>query len=315
MQNRVENLKTILPALLANLLFILTIFGVALPESRDHFLEQKKEMLIVLSQSVSSILANYDSQVRKGTIPLERAQEMAIIQIRNIRYGKDNKDYFWINDLQPKMIMHPYRPDLEKKDLADYVDPAGKHVFRDMMQIIGDDGAGFIPYQWQRRDIAKQIAPKLSYIKLFQPWGWVVGTGIYMDDVQAEIARMSRELLSISLAILLIISLLSFFIIRHGLKESKRRQVAEQQVADYQQNLERLVVQRTEQLKEARSTIKTLKGFLPICANCKNIRNDNGYWQQIESYITEHSGADFSHGICPTCAKKLYPDLDLSALK
>lgn len=65
------------------------------------------------------------------------------------------------------------------------------------------------------------------------------------------------------------------------------------------------------ELKEAMSKIKTLSGMLPICASCKKIRNDDGYWQQIELYIGDHSEADFSHGICPACEKKLYPDLDL----
>lgn len=57
--------------------------------------------------------------------------------------------------------------------------------------------------------------------------------------------------------------------------------------------------------------IKVLKGFLPICASCKKIRDDKGYWNQIESYIRDHSEAEFSHSLCPDCAKKLYPDLDL----
>ncbi len=55
--------------------------------------------------------------------------------------------------------------------------------------------------------------------------------------------------------------------------------------------------------------IKTLRGILPICASCKKIRNDDGYWQQIESYIRDHSDAEFSHGICKECAHKLYPEL------
>lgn len=63
------------------------------------------------------------------------------------------------------------------------------------------------------------------------------------------------------------------------------------------------------ELKKALSEVKTLSGFLPICASCKKIRDDNGYWNQIESYIKAHSGAEFSHGICPDCAKKFYPDL------
>ena len=62
------------------------------------------------------------------------------------------------------------------------------------------------------------------------------------------------------------------------------------------------------ELQDALKNIKVLKGFLPICASCKKIRDDKGYWNQIESYIREHSEAEFSHGICPECAEKLYPD-------
>lgn len=61
-------------------------------------------------------------------------------------------------------------------------------------------------------------------------------------------------------------------------------------------------------LQKALATIKRLHGILPICASCKMIRDDKGYWTQVESYIREHSEAEFSHGICPDCAKKLYPD-------
>jgi len=68
---------------------------------------------------------------------------------------------------------------------------------------------------------------------------------------------------------------------------------------------------REKELEEALSQIKALKGLLPICASCKKIRKDDGYWQQIESYIREHSEAEFSHGMCPDCAKRLYPELDL----
>lgn len=62
------------------------------------------------------------------------------------------------------------------------------------------------------------------------------------------------------------------------------------------------------ELREAMANIQTLKGYLPICASCKKIRDDRGYWNQIETYIRDHSEAEFSHGICPDCAKKLYPE-------
>jgi PAS domain S-box-containing protein len=65
------------------------------------------------------------------------------------------------------------------------------------------------------------------------------------------------------------------------------------------------------ELQKALSEVKTLRGFLPICSYCKKIRDDKGYWSQIESYIHKHSDAEFSHGICPECAKKYFPDMDL----
>ncbi len=72
--------------------------------------------------------------------------------------------------------------------------------------------------------------------------------------------------------------------------------------------------QRLEQsLTKTKKEIKTLKGFLPICASCKKIRDDEGYWNQIESYIAKHTDAEFSHGICPECTKKLYPDIDIDS--
>ena len=64
-------------------------------------------------------------------------------------------------------------------------------------------------------------------------------------------------------------------------------------------------------LKKALSQVKTLEGMLPICANCKKIRDDGGYWSRIETYITQHSGVDFTHSICPDCAKELYPEFTL----
>ena len=63
-----------------------------------------------------------------------------------------------------------------------------------------------------------------------------------------------------------------------------------------------------DELQKAMSEVKQLSGILPICASCKSIRNDEGYWTQLESYIRDHSEAQFSHGICPECTKKLYPE-------
>ena len=73
-------------------------------------------------------------------------------------------------------------------------------------------------------------------------------------------------------------------------------------------SLHKQLEQRVQELEDALSQIKTLRGLLPICANCKKIRDDRGYWHQVEEYIRDHSLADFSHSICPDCFARLYPD-------
>lgn len=150
--------------------------------------------------------------------------------------------------------------------------------------------------------------PKLSHVSLFEPWDWVIGTGVYLDDVNQEFTRTSRKLVLISVLILVMIACLSAIIIRQGVRENNKRRLAEQELAEHHQHLEQLVRERTAELEKALSQVKLLSGFLPICASCKKIRDDKGYWNQIESYIRQHSEAAFSHSICPDCMTELYPD-------
>lgn len=78
---------------------------------------------------------------------------------------------------------------------------------------------------------------------------------------------------------------------------------------DERVNLNRELERRVRELEEARAEVKALTGLLPICANCKKIRDDKGYWQHVEQYIQAHSTATFTHGICGDCARELYPEL------
>lgn len=76
--------------------------------------------------------------------------------------------------------------------------------------------------------------------------------------------------------------------------------------------LQDALMEKVAELQRALEEVKSLRGILPICASCKKIRDDTGYWQQVEEYVRDHSEAQFSHGICPECMKELYPDFDVS---
>ena len=111
-------------------------------------------------------------------------QQEAINTIKNIRFGKENKGYFWITDLAPNMLMHPIKPDLVGKDLSNTKDPNGKQPFVEMAKVAKATGSGFVDYQWPKPGFDKP-QDKTSYTKLFKPWNWAIGTGVYLDDINA----------------------------------------------------------------------------------------------------------------------------------
>lgn len=330
-----EYLKIVAPAVMAVFLFVLAVFGVFLPTYRQSLLNGKKDMIRELTRTAWSILAEMEEKERAGVMSRAQAQQAAIAAIRGIHYGKENKDYFWINDMRPYMIMHPFRPDLEGRDISDFSDPNDVHLFMDSVKTVQSSNEGFISYMWQWKDNPDHIVPKLSFVKAFAPWGWILGTGIYLEDVRQETALLTRRLLYASLAILALVSLLAGLLVFQSLQAARLRRKAEQELLEHQNQLENLIEKRTADLQQANARllvdiaarqaaeeekerlitelrqaledIKTLQGIIPICAFCKQIRDDSGYWNQLEKYVTEHSHAEFSHAICPKCMAERYP--------
>jgi signal transduction histidine kinase len=135
------------------------------------------------------------------------------------------------------MVIHPYRTDLNGKDLSDYQDPNGKRVFVEFVNVVKKEGSGYVDYMWQDRDNKNLIVPKMSYVKGFAPWGWIIGTGIYIDDVQAEIALLIRSVMRIAGFILLLMLLLLVSIIRQSYRTQKQLWVEEEALKKTQASL------------------------------------------------------------------------------
>jgi len=216
-------LRTVLPALLAIGLFCGVVFLYFLPTLSRAVLDQKRLMIRELTESSWNILARFEAEERAGLMTREQAQAAAIAQVRNLHYGQEGKDYFWINDLQPRMIVHPYRPDLEGRDLSDFADPHGKLMFVEMADLVRREGAGYVRYMWQWKDDPDRIVPKLSYVKGFAPWGWIIGTGVYTEDIDAELAAISGRLQAAALLILAVVSLLLFVLLRTSFQAERGR--------------------------------------------------------------------------------------------
>jgi len=135
-----------------------------------------------LIEAVAGILARFEAEERANHLTREQAQQQALTTIKALRYG--NQDYFWINDMQPRMIMHPIKPEMDGKDLSEFKDAAGQKLYISMVNVVRRDGAGTVDYVWTKPGEQASVA-KISYVQGFKPWGWVVGTGIYTDDTSA----------------------------------------------------------------------------------------------------------------------------------
>ena len=175
-------------------------------------------------------LEHYASHVREGLMSDEEARYEAAEEIRRMRYGEGNKEYYWIIDSKALMVMHPYRSELEGQDMSAYrdrEDAAGVYLFREAARLALAEGDGFIEYWWQHWDDPSALAPKLSYVRYFPEWDWIVGTGIYINDVEEETDRLARRLGAVFGGISLVSITLLFWVLAGALKVERRRDEAE----------------------------------------------------------------------------------------
>lgn len=222
-------LRIFLPVALTIFLFWITIFLVILPRVEERLMEGKREVIRNLVESAWSSLDGYAARVKAGELTRQQAQTLAAAHIRRLRFGPDSKDYFWINDMLPRMVVHPYRPDLESQDVSAFMDSGGKKLFVACVDTVRAAGAGYVDYTWQWQDDPRRIVPKISYVKGFAPWGWIVGSGIYVEDVRVEIAAITGTLALICLGILVVIVGLSTYAVWHGARVTREKQQAEEQ--------------------------------------------------------------------------------------
>ncbi|MCU0252372.1 MAG: DUF294 nucleotidyltransferase-like domain-containing protein [Vicinamibacterales bacterium] len=238
--------RTVPPAILTFALFLGLIFAVVIPTMRENIMERKREMIRELTQAAWSELADLAAREREGSMTREQAQAAAVARVQNLRYGDDGKDYFWITDMHPRMVVHPYRPELNGQDLAGYADPAGTRLFAEHARLVRAEGAGYTEYLWQWKDDERRIVPKLSYVKGFEPWGWIIGTGIYLEDVRAQVSAITRRVVTVSLAFSVLIAGLLVYMTKQSLDVDRKRWEAESALRGSEEKYRTLVEGTTE---------------------------------------------------------------------
>ena len=214
--------KILLTGIVIAVCFPIPLLVWILPSERTNGYEMREESTRHLVEAAWGILDYYGGRAAAGVMTLEQAQTAARESLRKSRF--QNGNYLWINDLHPSMVMHAAKPEMEGQDLSGYHDPDGVAVFLEMTRVCRTRGEGVVRYRWSKPG-NPEPSPKVSYVKLYPAWGWIVGAGVYADDIEAALHRSYAFVLSITAAELLASLLLAYGMAR-GLSTPLRRATA-----------------------------------------------------------------------------------------
>jgi len=169
----------------------------ALNDSTKHSIEyfteaayKNKELSLKNNVSMAkNTIKSYYDKIKDEGISEQEAKSLALNYIKSVRYGEGN--YYWVKNLDTKMLMHPISTSLNGKDVSNVKDINGKYIFQEMIKLSKEKGSGLVEYTWKKPGV-EEPQPKYSYVELFEPWGWVIGTGSYLDDVENNVALMKQ---------------------------------------------------------------------------------------------------------------------------
>jgi methyl-accepting chemotaxis protein len=276
---------------------IIVCFSVAMSwiffRLRDDMFEERVTALKQLADVPYYLLVEYEARAQKGEFDLQEAKKRAMERIKNLRYSE--KEYFWINDLHPKMVMHPYKSELNGQDLSGYKDPNGKPLFLEFVKVCRDKGEGWVEYLWPKHEGNNPVS-KISYVKLFKPWGWIVGTGLYVDDTQNAMGRMF-SILFLAVAIISAGGLAFSFWMARSISKPIRRVVeavmsgseqvasASGQISSSSQSLAEGASEQAASIEETTSSLEEMSSMTKL--NAENAHQADALMKTANSVIAK----------------------------
>jgi methyl-accepting chemotaxis protein len=173
-----------LGVLIASALFgVIVLTALFLVSERSLIMEERKGGVRQNVESAHSLIAGFHKQFTDGKLTEPVARQQALAAVKAMRYS--GNEYFFVLDFTPTMVMHPIRPELDGKDMSENKDPTGKRLFVEFVNVVKASGSGDVSYLWPKPG-SEQPVEKVSYVSGFAPWGWIVGSGVYVDTVDAH---------------------------------------------------------------------------------------------------------------------------------
>lgn len=225
-------------------------------DSHDSMVMERKAKLNALDENVIALFQHFHDLETAGTLTREEAQARAIEAVRPMRY--EDSGYFWINDMSNIMIMHPVKPALEGKDLSGLKDPTGKFFFQEFIKVVNANGEGFVDYYWPKPG-AEEPVLKYSHVQGFKPWGWIVGTGVYGDDLAALFVKNAASTAVILGLGALTILLMAYATVRSVVNPIRSLNATMQDIASEKVSGEVPEVDRKDEVGEMAASVLVLR--------------------------------------------------------
>jgi len=201
---------------LVAVLGIVGLAGVFIFSERTLVMTERQNGVRQTVEIAHGVLASYQKLAADGKMTEAEAKQHAKDEIKQLRYS--GQEYFWINDMRPAMVMHPIKPEMDGRDLSDFKDAAGKLLYNDFVALVKTQGEGFVPYLWPKPGNSAPVA-KISYVKGFSPWGWVIGSGVYVDTVDTAVVTRAINFAAGTLVLIGILVAIGWLISRSILQQ------------------------------------------------------------------------------------------------
>jgi len=278
------------------LCFIL-LFAWLYPKIRTNMYDAKYLKTRHLVEAAWSVINHHASLAKTGALSEADAQKAAMDTIKDMRY--EGKDYYWIKTAKGVMVMHPIKPALDGKDLLPLKDKAGKLFFQEMVDVANAKGEGFVEYMWPKPGQPEPV-PKISYVKLHKDWGWIIGSGVYIDDVEKEVSSLFFVIFVVTAAITVFGLALSWLMARSislpvnniiaGLNEAAGQiSSASTQVASSSQSLAEGSSEQAASIEETSASLEEMASMTK--QNADHSRQADSLMQETNSVVQHANNA------------------------
>ena len=265
-------------------IFFHTAFSNSLMTEREY---HSKNLVTVATEVVDHL---YQESIKTPSESKTHYQQQAIETLKSIAFEENG--YYWISDKNGVMIMHPYKKDKVGEDLLNWQDKSGRYIFRDINDI-SKTGGGWLNYYWPKPNTDIPFE-KISYVNQFKPWGWNIGTGIYLDDIKPEILRIVLQATGlITLFFFMFITAL-YFVANHLIKKLDNLAIKDDLTGLFSKRFLNEVAKIIEQRAQRASDRKLAVFFLDI-DHFKHINDSFGHVQGDS--VIKH----VAHTISETC--------------